>query len=172
MLTHPVEGEVAVVDVGGGSSEIAVGTVDEGVRWSASFRIGSGLLADSYLHSDPPAIEELTAVRAVVAGTFEGLALDSPALAVAVGGSATSLRRLVGAELNHETLERGVRVLATTPIGEVAQRFELEAERVRLLPAGILILETVSDQLGRALQIGKGGLREGAILERIAAAAA
>ena len=172
MFTHPVEGDVAVVDVGGGSSEIAVGTMDEGVRWSASFRIGSGLLADSYLHSDPPAIEELTAVRAVVAGTFEGLALDSPALAVAVGGSATSLRRLVGAELNHETLERGVRVLATTPIGEVAQRFELEAERVRLLPAGILILETVSDQLGRALQIGKGGLREGAILERIAAAAA
>ena len=107
-----------------------------------------------------------------MAGTFEGLALESPALAVAVGGSATSLRRLVGAELNHETLERGVRVLATTPIGEVAQRFELEAERVRLLPAGILILETVSDQLGRALQIGKGGLREGAILERIAAAAA
>jgi len=67
---------------------------------------------------------------------------------------------------------RGVRVLATTPIDEVARRFELEAERVRLLPAGILILETVSDQLGRALQIGKGGLREGAILERIAAAAA
>src|SRR4051812_18516950 len=41
-LGHPVDGEVAVVDVGGGSSEIAVGTVAGGVRWAASFRIGSG----------------------------------------------------------------------------------------------------------------------------------
>jgi exopolyphosphatase/guanosine-5'-triphosphate,3'-diphosphate pyrophosphatase len=169
MLTHPVEGEVAVVDVGGGSSEVAVGTVDDGVRWSESWRVGSGFLADSYLRSDPPAIGELEAVRAHVAGTFEGLEVDPPALAVAVGGSATSLRRLVGAELDHETLERGVRVLATTRIEEVARRFELEAERVRLLPAGILILEAISDHLGRPLQIGKGGLREGAILERMAA---
>ena len=39
-----------------------------------------------------------------------------PTSAVAVGGTATSLRRLVGAELAHETLERGIRVLSTTPI--------------------------------------------------------
>jgi exopolyphosphatase/guanosine-5'-triphosphate,3'-diphosphate pyrophosphatase len=169
MMTHPVEGDVAVADVGGGSCEIAVGTVDGGVRWTTSFRIGSGFLTDSYLHSDPPAIEELEAVRAHVSGTFEGLHVDRPAVAVAVGGSATSLRRLVGAELDHETLERGVRVLATTPVEEVARRFELEPERVRLLPAGILILEAVSDHLRRPLQIGRGGLREGAILERIAA---
>ena len=169
MLTHPVHGEVAVVDVGGGSSEVAVGTIEDGVRWSESWRVGSGFLADSYLRSDPPAIEELEAVRAHVAGTFEGFDVESPTLAVAVGGSATSLRRLVGAELDHETLERGVRVLATTPVEEVARRFELEAERVRLLPAGILILEAISDHLGRPLQIGKGGLREGAILERMTA---
>jgi exopolyphosphatase/guanosine-5'-triphosphate,3'-diphosphate pyrophosphatase len=167
-LGHPVEGEVAVVDVGGGSSELAVGTVTGGVRWSASFRIGSGYLADHYLHSDPPSVEELHAVRQHAMGVFEGIELEPPALGVAVGGSATSLRRLVGAELEHETLERGVRVLATTPIAEVARRFELEAERVRLLPAGILILEAVSDRLGCPLQIGRGGLREGVIIEAIA----
>lgn len=169
MLGGPVAGEVAVVDVGGGSSEIAVGKVDEGVRWSASWRIGSGFLADAYLHSDPPSIEELEAVRLHVEGALEGVRFDPPELAVAVGGSATSLRRLVGAELDHETLERGVRVLASTPIDEVAQRFELEPERVCLLPAGILILEAISDRLGRPLQIGRGGLREGVILEAIAA---
>jgi exopolyphosphatase / guanosine-5'-triphosphate,3'-diphosphate pyrophosphatase len=166
-LGHPVEGEVAVADVGGGSSELALGTVAEGVRWSASFRVGSGFLADSYLHSDPPSIDELDAVRHHAAGTFEGLELPAPSLGVAVGGSATSLRRLVGASLEHETLERGVRVLATTPIAEVARRFELEPERVRLLPAGILILEAISDRLGCPLQIGRGGLREGVILEMI-----
>jgi exopolyphosphatase/guanosine-5'-triphosphate,3'-diphosphate pyrophosphatase len=168
-LGHPVAGEVAVADVGGGSSELAVGTVAGGVRWSASFRIGSGFLADAYLRSDPPSVDELHAVRQHAAGAFEGVDVGPPTLAVAVGGSATSLRRLVGASLEHETLERGVRVLATLPIAEVARRFELEPERVRLLPAGILILEAISDRLGCPLQIGRGGLREGVILEMIAA---
>ena len=168
-LGHPVEGDVVVVDVGGGSTELALGTVAAGARWSASFRVGSGFLADAYLRSDPPSIDELHAVREHAAGVFEGVALDGPALGVAVGGSATSLRRLVGASLEHEALERGVRVLATEPIEEVARRFELEPERVRLLPAGILILEAISDRLGLPLQIGRGGLREGVILEMIGA---
>jgi exopolyphosphatase/guanosine-5'-triphosphate,3'-diphosphate pyrophosphatase len=169
-LAHRPDGEVGVVDVGGGSSELALGTLAGGVRWSASFRIGSGYLADAYLRSDPPSIGELNSVRHHVAGVFEGLELDSPALGVAVGGSATSLRRLVGGVLEHETLERGIRVLASNPIGELARSFELEPERVRLLPAGILILEAASDCLGVALQIGRGGLREGVVLEMIAAA--
>jgi exopolyphosphatase/guanosine-5'-triphosphate,3'-diphosphate pyrophosphatase len=168
-LGHVPEGEVAVVDVGGGSSELALGTIEDGVRWSASFRVGSGYLADAYLHSDPPSIGELHAVREHVGGVFEGLEVGPPALGVAVGGSATSLRRLVGGVLEHETLERSVRVLASESIGDVARRFELEPERVRLLPAGILILEAVSDRLGVPLQIGRGGLREGVVLEMMAA---
>ena len=44
----------AVVDVGGGSTEIAVGTLDGGVEWWASFPFGSGFLADAYLGDDPP----------------------------------------------------------------------------------------------------------------------
>jgi exopolyphosphatase/guanosine-5'-triphosphate,3'-diphosphate pyrophosphatase len=167
-LGHRPEGDVAVADVGGGSSEMAVGTLDGGVSWSASFRIGSGYLADAYLRSDPPSIAELHAVRQHVSGTFEGLAVPTPRLAVAVGGSATSLRRLVGAVLEPETLERGIRVLATAPVAEVARRFELEPERVRLLPAGILILEGMSERLRAPLQIGRGGLREGVILEMTA----
>jgi exopolyphosphatase / guanosine-5'-triphosphate,3'-diphosphate pyrophosphatase len=169
-LGHHAPGDVGVVDVGGGSSELAIGTLADGVRWSASFRIGSGYLADAYLRSDPPSIAELNAVRQHVDGAFEGLEVETPALGVAVGGSATSLRRLVGAVLEHETLERGIRVLASTPIADVARRFELEPERVRLLPAGILILEAASDRMGVPLQIGRGGLREGVVLEMITAA--
>ena len=167
MLGVPVEGTVAVVDVGGGSTEIALGTVAGGVTWSESFRVGSGFLADAYLHSDPPAIAELHAVRQHAAGVFEGLDMPPAASAVAVGGSATSLRRLVGASLEHETFERALRVLASTPIAEVARRFDLDPERVRLLPAGIVLFEELSDRLGLPIQIGKGGLREGVILELI-----
>lgn len=170
-LGAPVDGGVAVVDVGGGSTEIALGTVGDGVSWSETFRVGSGFLTDSYLRSDPPAARELHAVREHVTGVFEGLELPAwPTLerGVAVGGSATSLRRVIGAELSHDALERAIQILCATPIGEVAQRFELDPQRVRLLPAGMLILEAVSDLLELPLTIGNGGLREGVILEMVA----
>jgi exopolyphosphatase / guanosine-5'-triphosphate,3'-diphosphate pyrophosphatase len=166
-LVQPANGTVAVVDVGGGSSEIAIGECDGRMAWSASFRIGSGFLADHYLRSDPPSVEELENMRRHVEGTFEGLEPPPASTAVAVGGTATSLRRLVGAELAHETLERGIRVLSSTPIGEIAERFELDPERVRLLPAGILVLEAISDVLRLPLRIARGGLREGVLLELV-----
>jgi exopolyphosphatase / guanosine-5'-triphosphate,3'-diphosphate pyrophosphatase len=164
-LTAPLEGSLAVVDVGGGSSEIAVGTLEDGVEWSESFSVGSGFLADAYLHSDPPAVRELNAVRQHAIGCFEGLVTPPIDRAVASGGSATALRRLAGAELSHDALERAIRVLATAPAVEVAERFELDIERVRLLPAGVLILEAITDSIGQALKIGNGGLREGCIIE-------
>lgn len=170
-LGAPVDGPVAVVDVGGGSTEIAVGTVASGMEWSESFRIGSGFLTDSYVESDPPSAREVHALREHATGVFEGLEVPSVEGGVAVGGSATSLRRVVGAELAHDALERAIRILCTTTIAEVVQRFELAPERVRLLPAGILILEAVSDRLGFPLTIGKGGLREGVILELVTEAA-
>jgi exopolyphosphatase/guanosine-5'-triphosphate,3'-diphosphate pyrophosphatase len=166
-LLRPVEGTIAVIDVGGGSTEIAIGEPDGRMEWSESFRIGSGFLADSYLRSDPPSIDELEKLRRHVAGSFEGLEPPPAQHAVAVGGTATSLRRLVGAELGHETLGRGIRVLSLTPIPEVARRFELDTERVRLLPAGILVLEAISDLLGLPLRIARGGLREGVLLELV-----
>ncbi|MGH2716292.1 MAG: Ppx/GppA family phosphatase, partial [Thermoleophilaceae bacterium] len=85
-LLGPVDGTIAVIDVGGGSSEIAIGEPHGVMTWSASFRIGSGFLADAYLRSDPPSVDELEKVRRHVAGTFEGLAPPPADGAVAVGG--------------------------------------------------------------------------------------
>jgi exopolyphosphatase/guanosine-5'-triphosphate,3'-diphosphate pyrophosphatase len=163
-LGHPVSGPVAVVDVGGGSSEVIFGTVPSGVDEVRSFKIGSGSLTEDHLESDPPSAAEIRHLRDHIADFFEGIELEQPEQAVAVGGSATSLRTLVGAVLEYETLERAVRVLSTDEIADVAQRFELDARRVKLLPAGVLLLEKFSDLLGQPLQIGKGGLREGIIL--------
>ena len=75
------------------------------------------------------------------------------------------MRRLVGAVLEYETLERGVRILSGGPAADVARRFELDLERVRILTTGVLLLEKVSELLGQPLQIGKGGLREGVVLD-------
>jgi exopolyphosphatase/guanosine-5'-triphosphate,3'-diphosphate pyrophosphatase len=166
-LAQPPDGLVGVVDVGGGSSELVTGTLADGVTWSASFRVGSGLLADAYLHSDPPSAAELHAVRQHVAGTFEGLDAPRPACAYAVGGSATSLRRLVGAVLDPESLARGLRVLSSAPVQEVARAYELHPERARVLPAGMLLLDEAAGVLGVPLSICAGGLREGVVLEEM-----
>jgi exopolyphosphatase / guanosine-5'-triphosphate,3'-diphosphate pyrophosphatase len=167
-LGAPVSGEVCVIDVGGGSTEVVIGSVREGVSWSASFRIGSGFLADSYLRSDPPSASELESVRRHVSGFFEGLELPQPDRAVAVGGTASSLRRLAGAEVAHDTLERSIMIVASASGGQVAERFELDPERIRVLPGGILIFEALSDKLGMPLTVGKGGLREGVVLDLVA----
>jgi len=164
-LGEALDGTVGVVDVGGGSTEIAVGTLAGGVSWWASFRLGSGHLADEYLHSDPPSAAELARTGAHAAGVLEGLELPRPGSAVAVGGSAASLRRLVGTVLEPETTQRALRVLSGAPAVEVAERFALEPQRVRLLPAGMLILDAAAHALGCPLMIGNGGLREGVLLE-------
>ena len=164
-LGHPVEGLVGVVDVGGGSTEIILGTVPGGVREVRSWPVGSGVLADELIVSDPPSAAEIRKVRDRIDDLFEGVEVEQPIQAVAVGGSATSLRRLVGAVLEYETLERGVRVLCSDPAADVARRFELDPQRVRILATGVLLLEKLSELLGQPLQIGKGGLREGVILD-------
>ena len=164
-LGHPVEGKIGVVDVGGGSSEVIVGTVRGGVEKVRSWKVGSGVLADELIGSDPPSAAEIRKIRDRIDDIFEGVQFERPAQAVAVGGSATSLRRLVGSVLEYETLERGIRVLCGDPAADVARRFELDPERVRILATGVLLLEKLSGLLGQPLQIGKGGLREGVILD-------
>ena len=164
-LGHAAEGLVGVVDIGGGSTEVILGTVADGVQSVRSWPVGSGNLAEEMIESDPPSPAEIRRIRDRIEDIFAGVEYDRPAQAVAVGGSATSLRRIVGTVLEYETLERGIRVLCGDPAADVGRRFELDPTRVRILPTGVLLLEKVSDLLGQPLQIGKGGLREGVILD-------
>jgi exopolyphosphatase/guanosine-5'-triphosphate,3'-diphosphate pyrophosphatase len=73
--------------------------------------------------------------------------------------------RLAGSLLDRAAFERSFSTLAAERAAEVARRFALDLERVRLLPAGLLILEAVSNLFGTALQLGCGGIREGVLLE-------
>jgi exopolyphosphatase/guanosine-5'-triphosphate,3'-diphosphate pyrophosphatase len=164
-LAADLPGTVAVVDVGGGSTEIAVGTVAGGVDWSSSFLVGSGVLADRYLRTDPPTLPELRAARDHAMDVMATRAFPTADCAVAVGGSAASLRTVVGEALDPRSLKRALGILCAGPCGDVAARHSLDAERVRLLPAGILILDAAAQRLLRHLQIGRGGLREGVVLD-------
>jgi exopolyphosphatase/guanosine-5'-triphosphate,3'-diphosphate pyrophosphatase len=89
-----------------------------------------------------------------------------------VGGSATSLRRFAGPVLDASAIGRSLALLCAEPAAQVARRFALDRERVRLLPAGLLILQATSELFGTSLQLGRGGLREGVLLEASGGAAA
>jgi exopolyphosphatase / guanosine-5'-triphosphate,3'-diphosphate pyrophosphatase len=155
---------LAVLDVGGGSSQLVVGTPSGGVRWSTSLPLGSGDLAALHLRSDPPSTVELDALRAEVAAVVGTLPVLGVARGLAVGGSATSLRRLAGPVLDRAALSRALALLASAPAAEVAKRCEIDVERVRLLPAGIAVLDAVAALVGQ-LAVACGGLREGVVRE-------
>jgi len=158
---------LGVVDVGGGSSEVVVGGVPDRVEWWASVPLGSGALTEHCLHADPPTSAELAAARAEVAAAMAGLAPPRPRVAVAVGGSATSLGRVTGPTLDAGAFERALSVLTAEPSPLVAQRFEIDPQRARLLPAGLLILHGVSRLLETTVRVGRGGIREGVLLEAV-----
>jgi exopolyphosphatase/guanosine-5'-triphosphate,3'-diphosphate pyrophosphatase len=163
------EDPIAVVDVGGGSAQLVVGTCAGGASWSASLPLGSGDLVAGFLPSDPPRAGELAALRAMVERTLGSIAIPAAGRALAVGGSATSLRRLAGPRLDPAALERALEVLCEAPSADVAGRLPIAPERARLLPAGIVVLAAVAELVG-PLEIARGGLREG-VLHELAAAA-
>jgi exopolyphosphatase / guanosine-5'-triphosphate,3'-diphosphate pyrophosphatase len=160
---------LGVIDVGGGSSEVVVGAAPDRVAWWASVPIGSGALTDHCLHADPPSPAELQSARHEVAVALAGLAPPCPEFAVAVGGSATSLGRVAGPMLDAPSLQRALTELTAAPAATVAARFFIDPERARLLPAGLVILEGVSRLLEATIAVGRGGIREGVLLEALRA---
>src|SRR2546429_4783989 len=83
---------VAVCDVGGGSTQIAVGTASA-PSWLRSVPLGSLRLTERCLVSDPPTRLELASARTEVAAAFCELTPPLPAVALATGGAARATRR-------------------------------------------------------------------------------
>jgi exopolyphosphatase/guanosine-5'-triphosphate,3'-diphosphate pyrophosphatase len=165
---EPPQGRIGVIDVGGGSSELVTGTAAGGVGWWASLAVGSGVLTDRHVRSDPPALDELAAARAEVDAALAGVRPPAAGLVLAVGGSATSLAGAAGGELAPETIARVLLVLIAAPAALAARELGLHIERVKLLPAGLLVLEAAWNAFGRVpLQVARGGLREGVVLRAL-----
>jgi exopolyphosphatase/guanosine-5'-triphosphate,3'-diphosphate pyrophosphatase len=161
----PIGGALGVVDIGGGSSELIVGLPPEQIQWCRSLAIGSSDLVGSEMRSDPPSADYGTRARARVHDAFAGLEPPVVERAVAVGGSAASLTRIVGPLLDQGALGLSLEVLQRLPAVEISRQYELDLDRVRLLPSGILILMEVTALFGSALTVGGAGLREGLLLD-------
>ena len=164
---------VAVVDVGGGSAQLVVGTGESGPVWMRSVDVGSLRLTRRLLVSDPPTREELAAARAEVARCFETVTPPLPQTALAAGGSARALKRLTGRRrLERRDIDAALRELGKRSSHETARRHGLAPERARTLAAGALILAAAQGRLGLPLEVARGGIREGAALALLAERAA
>jgi exopolyphosphatase/guanosine-5'-triphosphate,3'-diphosphate pyrophosphatase len=162
----PAGRRVAVVDVGGGSAQIAIGTPGKGPAWIRSIDIGSMRLTSRCVTADPPGLEALARARVEVERALEGLDPPHPRVTFAVGGSARAVRRVIGnSRFGRDELAEAIELLAGTPAAEVAGRFDIEPGRARTLPAGAVILAGIADLLDTRLRIGRGGVREGAAVE-------
>ena len=158
---------IAVVDVGGGSTQLVFGTA-AGPVWFRTLDIGSLRLAQRHLVHDPPRSEELDELRASIERAFEGHASPLPRCAAATGGTARALRRVVGRTLGAKQLAKAEAVLSSAPAEELAEKFGFPLWRGQTLLAGALVLAEAQRRLGVPLVVARAGLREGAVLESLA----
>jgi exopolyphosphatase / guanosine-5'-triphosphate,3'-diphosphate pyrophosphatase len=164
---------VAVVDVGGGSAQVAIGRRATGPVWVRSLDIGSLRLTRRCLDADPPGRDALRAARAEVERMLEDFDPPEPQAALAVGGTARSLRRLVGTRLGRDELAEALDLLAVTDERTLIERYDLPEHRARTLAAGAVIFAALQERLSTPLKVSRTGLREGALAllaERRAAA--
>jgi len=178
----PIKGRRAVVDMGGGSLELALGS-GRVIDWRVSLPLGSGAISRRHMLSDPPTATEEAAVERVVRETLLSQAPPLPiAQAIVCGGTASALAalaaRIAGGPdrprdalpararyLTRAQLDAVLRLLAGLPAREVSRRYALDEGRARLLPAGGSILLGVMDLLDVGmLRVRRRGVREGAML--------
>jgi exopolyphosphatase/guanosine-5'-triphosphate,3'-diphosphate pyrophosphatase len=150
---HTPAAPTLVVDIGGGSTELVVGT-GERSDFHASLQAGVVRHTERHISSDPPTAVELEALAADVRGLIEAATDSAPQAShgVAVAGTPTSLAaielklvqydpaRVHGLVLSLLSIQRMLSRLASVPL---AQRMEIPGmhpDRAPTIVAGVVIL--------------------------------
>ncbi|MBG0817575.1 Ppx/GppA phosphatase family protein [Planomonospora sp. ID82291] len=176
-------GRLLVLDIGGGSLEIASG-IDEQPDVAVSLPLGAGRLTRDWFTADPPPAEEVRAlrryVRTEIARSVGDVARYGQAdHAVATSKTFKQLARIAGAapsadgdnlrrSLRHADLTGWTGRLAAMDARERMGLPGVSAGRVRQLPAGAIVADATMDLFGVAeLEVCPWALREGVILRRL-----
>lgn len=156
--------KLARVDVGGESTEIVLGDRWRGAVWIRSIDLGSIRLTRQYLLRDPPGRRELLRARDVVRGETTGLRPSRPDRALATGGSARAVAKLVGPVFAAEDVESAVDTFARRSSAKVARAAGIHPVRAASVLGGALLLAETSRLLDRPLELARGGVHDGAAL--------
>ncbi|ANS67035.1 exopolyphosphatase [Streptomyces lincolnensis] len=176
-------GKLLVLDIGGGSLEIAYG-IDEEPDAAVSLPLGAGRLTAGWLPGDLPDPDAIRAlrrhVRTEIARTVgEFSRFGAPDHVVATSKTFKQLARLAGAarsaeglyvqrELKRESLEAWVPRLAGMTTDQRAELPGVSEGRANQLLAGALVAEAAMDLFGvETVEICPWALREGVILRRL-----
>jgi exopolyphosphatase / guanosine-5'-triphosphate,3'-diphosphate pyrophosphatase len=156
--TRPGDDTVVVIDIGGGSTELVVGTGAE-LLFHVSTQVGVVRHSERYLHTDPPTSEELAALAEDARGVFEAAVpaevRSRPVVGIGVGGTATQLAsidlalvehdrdRVEGHAVSRERLEELRDRLAALPLAERREVTGLDPARAPTIVAGAVVLREV-----------------------------
>lgn len=176
-------GRLLVLDIGGGSLEIASGA-DEEPDVAESLPLGAGRLTRDFLASDPPDPDEVRDLRRHARASIADVVgrirrVGEPRLAVASSKTFRQLARIAGAAPSSEGIHVP-RVLRADDVREIVPRLAsmTSAERGRIpgvsegrsgqMLAGAIVAEAAMDLLEIAeLAVCPWALREGIILHRL-----
>jgi exopolyphosphatase / guanosine-5'-triphosphate,3'-diphosphate pyrophosphatase len=167
-----------VVDIGGGSTEFAVGTTMPDA--SISVDVGCVRISEAYLRSDPPTAEELSQAVSVVRDEVSEIARTLPGLddvktAVGLAGTITTVAAVEqgvaysrdaihGFRLTREAAEDVFRTLALEPSAQRRHNPGLEPARVDTIVGGAVVLVSVL----RGLELDELLVSEDDILDGLA----
>jgi exopolyphosphatase/guanosine-5'-triphosphate,3'-diphosphate pyrophosphatase len=176
-------GQLLLLDIGGGSLEIAYGR-DEQPALAVSLPLGAGRLTHHFLHADPPRRSELKRlqrhVRHGIREVADRLRWEGvPSLAVATSKTFKQLARVTGAPperkgpfarrvLRRGPLDRWTSRLAHMDISERGAVRGVSRSRAQQILAGALVAREVMRALDLdEVEICPWALREGILLRRL-----
>ncbi len=176
-------GRLLVLDIGGGSLEVAAG-LDEVPDAAVSLPLGAGRLTRQWLTKEPPEDSEVKALRKHVRASIaqdlrDVVKVGRPDSAVASSKTFKQLARIAGAApssegihvrrtLRHADLLEWLPKLAAMTAAERAELPGVSVGRAPQLVAGAVVADAAMDLLEIAeLDIAPWALREGIILDRL-----
>lgn len=156
-------GTVAVIDLGGESTKIALGEPGRRPAWRGSRAVGAGRLNERALLSDPPTPDQLAAARNAVGRRL--MRLEPPhADATLIAATGSALELVCGATLGRELIGDALNRLLFTGTGGLAVELGIGSELLRSLPAELLVLEALCDFVPEPMTLASGGVLEGLAL--------
>jgi exopolyphosphatase/guanosine-5'-triphosphate,3'-diphosphate pyrophosphatase len=155
---------VAVVDLGGGSCEVAVGRTELGATWVASRDAGALQVTSAFLPGKHVSPSQLDLARRSVCELLDGLDAPRPDTALAVGGTARAVAKILGPRFGPKKLDTLADRLARLGAVRVVGTLDVTRERAETLLGGTVVLAEVARRLDTKLEVGRGGVREGAAL--------
>jgi exopolyphosphatase/pppGpp-phosphohydrolase len=165
---HAGRREWVMVDLGGASTEVAIGNGRKMVR-SATLPIGSGVLTSTFL-SDPPKPEERARMRKAALHELAHAPDADVERLVATGGTASNLPQMLAKRNPPMVLTTADLLTCESRLDagralEVARKVQLPPARVKAMRAGVEELLLLLDWYGLAvLHISHQGLRHGMLL--------